>query len=283
MRQRGFADGLGGASPPVGTSLAHARRLPLLTRDEERSLVLRAQAGESKARSRLLEANLLLVAKAARRYNGRGVPLADLMQEGAIGLMRAAETYDTRREARFATWATYWVRKALQDAVAKHARLIRLPGRVEMLLNAALRTERVLRGEIGREPTLDEVAAALEIAPEELRRSLESSQPTMSLDAPRGSETGLVDDLEDPSAPLDATVQESIAGEVLRATLQGLEQRERQIIELRFGLTDGRARSQSEIGVEVGLSRERVCQLEARVLAVLRAREDVQGLRGIYS
>jgi RNA polymerase primary sigma factor len=268
-----------GSSDTAGPSFSYPSRIaayPLLTADEEVSLARRIEAGDARARRRLVESNLRLVVKYAQEYRGRGLPLPDLIQEGNIGLIRAAERFDFRRDTRFSTWATFWIRRHLQRAVVTQARVMRLPEDMEVAIGRMIRMRRRLMQESGREPTEGEIAVCLETTSARVRRLLELSETTVSLDAPlKDHDLNLVDVIADDEAP---PLVDEVFERLLRTQLDGaltvLNQRERNIVELRFGLRDDRPLTYKEIGAEVGVSGERIKQLLAAALTKLRAREE---------
>lgn len=254
--------------------LREVSRIPLLTPEEEQELARRVQAGDREAERRMIEANLRLAFKIARRYRNRGLPLSDLIEEGNIGLLRAVRKFRPDKGTRFSTYATWWIRQALVRALANQARLIRLPVHVELLLGRYRKEERRLTQELGRPPTMEEVAAALEIAPEQLAELEEIRQQPLSLEGAIGDEGRgtLADLVADPSTPPSGPL-----GTLLRqcadlaALLDDLPERERTVIRLRFGLGGEEALTLEAIGKRLGLSRERVRQIETAGLRQLRA------------
>jgi RNA polymerase primary sigma factor len=250
------------------------------TRDH---LAVQVEEGE-RARRRFIEANLRLVVSIARRYQGFGLPLLDLIQDGNLGLLRAVEKYDWRRGFKFSTYATWWVRQGISRGLADRARTIRLPVHIAEIVNRLRRTEADLSSNLGREPTDQELADALGLELEQLRSYRTTALDTVSLSTPLGEDgdAELHDFLPDElcDQPLEEAVRVRAADE-LRDILDSLSQREKRILELRFGLEDGRERTLEQVGKEFNLTRERIRQIEARAIAKLRhpaRRGDLEGL-----
>jgi RNA polymerase primary sigma factor len=250
--------------------------------DERMQLLRWAREGKV-AREHLIHANLRLVVSIAKKYLGRGMSFLDLIQEGNIGLMRAADKFDYHRGFKFSTYATWWIRQAITRAIADQSRTIRLPVHVGETINRVLRTTNRLQQSMEHDPTPDEVAGELGIPPEKVRRALEASRQTVSLETPVGAEGDSVlgDFIEDngAAAPLESAAQH-ILREQIEIVLQKLPERERRIIQLRYGLQDGHYRTLEEVGREFGITRERIRQIEARVLRKLRHPHYGRGLRG---
>jgi RNA polymerase primary sigma factor len=237
-----------------------------------RALEQQVAEGE-RARRAFIESNLRLVVSIARRYQGFGLPLLDLIQDGNVGLLRAVEKYDWRRGFKFSTYATWWIRQGITRGLADRSRTIRLPVHVADIVNRLRRAESDLLADLGRDPTDDELAAVLEIDVEQLKGYRQTAMDTVSLSTPVGDDgdSELHDFLADEAAdqPLEEAVRTKSALE-LRDILGTLSQREQRILELRFGLADGRERTLEQVGKEFNLTRERIRQIEAKAIAKLR-------------
>lgn len=263
----------GGISDPVRMYLKEIGRVPLLNFEQEISLAKRAEKGNKAAKKILIESNLRLVVSIAKKYVGRGMTLLDLIQEGNQGLIRAVEKYDWRRGYKFSTYATWWIRQAITRAIADQARTIRIPVHMVETINRFLRTSRRLMQELGREPAPDEVAAVMEIEPAKAREIIKISQQPTSLEAPVGDEedSRLGDFIHDVTAP---TPYDSASRQLLKEHMQEvlgtLSDRERKVLEYRFGLLDGKTRTLEEVGREFAVTRERIRQIEAKALRKLR-------------
>lgn len=258
---------------PVRMYLREIGRVPLLSAAQEISLAKRMEEGDEEARRHLTEANLRLVVSVAKKYIGRGMSLLDLIQEGNIGLIRAVEKFDFRKGFKFSTYATWWIRQAITRAIADQARTIRIPVHMVETINRLMRTSRRLVQELGRDPTSDEVAREMGLPPEKVREIIKISQEPVSLETPIGEEedSHLGDFIEDQKAlaPADAASHQLLKEQV-EDVLDSLTQRERRVLQLRFGLDDGRSRTLEEVGREFGVTRERIRQIEAKALRKLR-------------
>ncbi len=248
------------------------RRLGQLDPETDRELCALIERGE-RARHRLAESNLRLVVSVAKKYIGRGMSLLDLIQEGNIGLIRAVEKFDYRKGYKFSTYATWWIRQAITRAIADQARTIRIPVHMVETINKLLRISRRLLQELGREPTAEEIAREMEIPPEKVREILKVSQEPVSLETPIGEEedSHLGDFIPDDGtmAPSEAASHQLLKEQV-EDVLASLTGRERRVLQLRFGLEDGRSRTLEEVGKEFGVTRERIRQIEAKALRKLR-------------
>jgi RNA polymerase sigma factor (sigma-70 family) len=255
-------------------------RIPLLSREEELDLARRVATGDEAAKQRLVEANLRLVVQVARRYLNRGLPLPDLIEEGNLGLMRAAEKFDGERGVRFSTYATWWIRHAVTRALANQARTVRLPVHVQMLLARYAREEKRLTQELGRAPSASELAQALGTGEEQISELEELRQPTLSLDAPAGGEIRRLSDVI-PDASADPTV---VLTRLFReradlvAVLDDLAPNERTVLRRRFGLEGDEPETLETIGRRLELSRERIRQIETSGLRKLRALLRARGI-----
>jgi RNA polymerase primary sigma factor len=298
-----------GSFDPVRMYLKEIGKVPLLTGPQEVSLAKRIEAGlgavdqieehpelsESQraslravardgelAKRQLTEANLRLVVSIAKRYVGRGMALLDLIQEGNLGLIRAVEKFDYTKGFKFSTYATWWIRQAITRAIADQARTIRIPVHMVETMNKVMRVQRQLLQELGREPTVDEVAVKVELTPDKVREIQRLGLEPVSLETPVGDDDDsfLGDFVEDPNATAPATAAaRALLTEAIEEALEELNDRERAVVRLRFGLDDGQVRTLEEVGREFGVTRERIRQIESKTLAKLRHPTRSQRLR----
>ena len=305
--------GGGGSADPVRMYLREIGQVPLLTGPEEVALAKRIEAGVAAeaqladlaasgeavdvaarrklqrvmrdgehAKTELTQANLRLVVSIAKRYLGRGLAILDLIQEGNLGLMRAVEKFDYTKGFKFSTYATWWIRQAVTRAIADQARTIRIPVHMVESMNKVHRQQRQMMQELEREPTVDELAAKVGMPAKRVREILLISQDPLSLDSPVGDEADsfLADFIEDSQAvaPADAAAQHML-GQALVEALDELNERERQVVRMRFGLEDGQPKTLEEVGKEFGVTRERIRQIESKTLNKLRRPLHSQKLR----
>jgi RNA polymerase primary sigma factor len=263
--------------------LNEIRRYPLLTAQEEVELSKRIEQGDLAAKERMINSNLRLVVSIAKKYQGQELSLLDLIQEGIFGLIRAAEKFDWRKGYKFSTYATFWIRQAIQRGLANKARTIRIPVHIGQRERKIVRAERDLSAKLGREPTDDEIAAEAELPLEQVEEVRDAARTVTSLDRPVGEEgdTALGDLLEGGAPPVDQEVEVSLSEQLLRRTIEDLPETERDVITLRFGLTGDDPQPLRETGRRLGLSAERVRQIESRALKRLAMRRELEALREV--
>ena len=262
-----------GLDDPVKMYLKDIGQVPLLTTDEELELAQKMSEGQEAAKKRLSEANLRLVVSIAKRYVGRGMLFLDLIQEGNLGLMKAVEKFDYQKGFKFSTYATWWIRQSITRAIADQARTIRIPVHMVETINRLVREQRILLQELGREPTLEELAERMGVSIERVSEIQKIAQDPVSLETPIGEEedSHLGDFIEDDKTP---TASDSVASTMLKEqiarVLDTLTPREEKVLRLRYGIDDGIPRTLEEVGKEFNVTRERIRQIEAKALRKLR-------------
>jgi RNA polymerase primary sigma factor len=274
-----------GAEDAVRLYLRSIGRVPLLTREDEVRLAKRIEMNDMSAKNALIEANLRLVVSIAKRYTGRGLTLLDLIQEGNLGLIRAVEKFDWRRGFKFSTYATWWIRQAITRALADQSRTIRIPVHMVERMNRVARAKRSLMQQNNREPSYEEIADLVEMTPKKVEEILKLGQEPVSLEAPVGGgeegDASLGDFISDEAGdrPLEVVANRIRDADLLQV-LDSLPWRERRVIELRYGLGDKGPMTLEDIGHEVGVTRERVRQIESKTLAMLKASGGADRLAG---
>ena len=258
---------------PVKMYLKEIGKVPLLSNNEENELAMRVTKGDASAKKRLTEANLRLVVSIAKKYVGRGMPFLDLIQEGNLGLIKAVEKFDSEKGYKFSTYATWWIKQAITRAISDKSRIIRLPVHMAETINRLIRESRRMLQDLGREPTMEELAKELNMPQEKVREIMKIAQEPVSLETPIGGEdeSHLEDFIPDEEAPAPAEAASyMLLRDQLNDVIDTLLPREARVLKLRFGLEDGRARTLEEVGQEFDVTRERIRQIEAKALRKLR-------------
>ncbi len=268
---------------PVRMYLKEIGKVPLLTAEEEIDIAQRMEKGDEAAKQKLTEANLRLVVSIAKRYVGRGMLFLDLIQEGNLGLIKAVDKFDYRKGYKFSTYATWWIRQAITRSIADQARTIRIPVHMIETINKLMRVQKQLVQEYGREPTPEEIAEEIHLPVERVRSVLKMAQQPISLQAPVGDsdDTSFGDFIEDKAAenPMEEA-SFSFLKEKIKDVLDTLTDREREVIEQRFGLRDGSPRTLEEVGRQFSVTRERIRQIEAKALRKLRHPTRISKIKG---
>ena len=270
---------------PVRMYLKEIGQVKLLSADEEVELAKRVSEGDQEAKNKLTEANLRLVVSIAKKYSGRGLHILDLIQEGNTGLIRAVDKFDWTKGNKFSTYATWWIRQAITRAIADQARTIRVPVHMVEVINKATRCNRKLVQELGREPTVEEIAAELNLPVEKIIEANRTAADTLSLDTPVGDEEdtsigSFVEDERTPG-PADAT-SNALLAEALKEILDTLTEREADVLRMRFGMYDGRTHTLEEVGQIFGVTRERIRQIENKAIRKLRHPSRAKKIRDFY-
>jgi len=283
IEQTSYANGELAAQTTDAMSLflQEVRRYPLLTREEEIELAKRIERGDLEAKERLVNSNLRLVISNARNYQGHDMPLLDLIQEGILGLIRAAEKFDYRKGFKFSTYATFWIRESIQRAVANRARTIRIPVHIGQRERKIGRVAQELIGKLGREPTDEEIAAAADLAVKEVRETREAARVVTSLDRPVGEEedTSLGSLLPSGERGPEEEVEISLRQDALRRALERLPAREREVVKLRYGINGDEPTPLTETGRRLGISQDAVRRIERRALSELAESRELEALR----
>ena len=270
---------------PVRMYLKEIGQVKLLTAEEEIELAKRVAEGDKKAKDKLTEANLRLVVSIAKKYSGRGLHILDLIQEGNTGLIRAVDKFDWTKGNKFSTYATWWIRQAITRAIADQARTIRVPVHMVEVINKATRCNRKLVQELGREPTLEEIAAELNLPIEKIIEANRTAADTLSLDTPVGDEedTTIGSFVEDDNTPGPADVtSNTLLAEALSEILSTLTDREADVLRMRFGMYDGRTHTLEEVGQIFGVTRERIRQIENKAIRKLRHPSRAKKIKDFY-
>ena len=270
---------------PVRMYLKEIGQVKLLSAEEEVDLAKRVAEGDQKAKNKLTEANLRLVVSIAKKYSGRGLHILDLIQEGNTGLIRAVDKFDWTKGNKFSTYATWWIRQAITRAIADQARTIRVPVHMVEVINKATRCNRKLVQELGREPTVEEIAKELNLPVEKIIEANRTAADTLSLDTPVGDEEdtsigSFVEDERTPG-PADAT-SNALLAEALKEILDTLTEREADVLRMRFGMYDGRTHTLEEVGQIFGVTRERIRQIENKAIRKLRHPSRAKKIRDFY-
>ena len=270
---------------PVRMYLKEIGQVKLLSAEEEVELAKRVSEGDQEAKNKLTEANLRLVVSIAKKYSGRGLHILDLIQEGNTGLIRAVDKFDWTKGNKFSTYATWWIRQAITRAIADQARTIRVPVHMVEVINKATRCNRKLVQELGREPTVEEIAAELNLPVEKIIEANRTAADTLSLDTPVGDEEdtsigSFVEDERTPG-PADAT-SNALLAEALKEILDTLTEREADVLRMRFGMYDGRTHTLEEVGQIFGVTRERIRQIENKAIRKLRHPSRAKRIRDFY-
>lgn len=271
---------------PVRMYLKEIGQVRLLTAEEEIELAKRVAEGDKAAKDKLTEANLRLVVSIAKKYSGRGLHILDLIQEGNTGLIRAVDKFDWTKGNKFSTYATWWIRQAITRAIADQARTIRVPVHMVEVINKATRCNRKLVQELGREPTMEEIAAELNLPVEKIIEANRTAADTLSLDTPVGDEedTTIGSFVEDDTTPGPSEVtSNTLLAEALSEILGTLTEREADVLRMRFGMYDGRTHTLEEVGQVFGVTRERIRQIENKAIRKLRHPSRAKKIRDFYS